>query len=150
VEAKSSGWQSRTMTTRNSKEINRPSLSFPRKLRDRQTPEFAPNITAGYRQIQQHLGLRQGGVRAFFAPPKRYAGHKLTAEVSQQAQGLLNEGLESTKLSGQLSAEVGSGGLLEGSRRMPSSPVLEDSPGVLKVEQTLAPPIGSRIEPRRV
>ena len=37
---------------------------------------------------------RRGGVRAFFAAPKRRAGHKLTAEVSEQAQRLLNEGLE--------------------------------------------------------
>jgi hypothetical protein len=36
---------------------------------------------------------RQGGVRAFFAPPKRRGGHKLTAEVCQKAQMLLDKGL---------------------------------------------------------
>ena len=45
--------------------------------------------------VKRYVKLyRQGGVRAFFAPPKRRVGHKLTAEVCQQAQMLLNEGLE--------------------------------------------------------
>jgi transposase-like protein len=45
--------------------------------------------------VKRYVKLyRQGGVRAFFAPPKRRAGNKLTAEVCQQAQRLLNEGLE--------------------------------------------------------
>jgi len=45
--------------------------------------------------VKRYVKLyRQGGVHAFFAPPKRRAGHKLTAEVCQQAQMLLNEGLE--------------------------------------------------------
>jgi len=45
--------------------------------------------------VKRYVKLyRQGGVHAFFAPPKRRAGHKLTAQVCQQAQGLLHEGLE--------------------------------------------------------
>jgi Helix-turn-helix domain len=45
--------------------------------------------------VKRYVKLyRQGGVRAFFAPAKRRAGHKLTAEVCQEAQRLLHEGLE--------------------------------------------------------
>jgi transposase-like protein len=45
--------------------------------------------------VKRYVKLyRQGGVRAFFAPPKRRAGRKLNAEVRQQAQMLLNKGLE--------------------------------------------------------
>jgi hypothetical protein len=41
--------------------------------------------------VKRYVGLyREGGVRAFFVPPKRRAGHKLTAEVCQQAQMLLD------------------------------------------------------------
>ena len=45
--------------------------------------------------VKRYVKLyRQGGVHAFFASPKRRAVDKLTAQVCQQAQGLLNEGLE--------------------------------------------------------
>ena len=45
--------------------------------------------------VKRYVKLyRQGGVRAFFAPRKRRVGRKLTAEVCQQAQMLLNKGLE--------------------------------------------------------
>ena len=45
--------------------------------------------------VKRYVKLyRRGGVRAFFTPPKRRAGHKLTTEASEQAQRLLNEGLE--------------------------------------------------------
>ena len=44
--------------------------------------------------VKRYVKLyRQGGVHAFFAPQKRRTGHKLTAEVRQQAQMLLNKGL---------------------------------------------------------
>jgi len=43
--------------------------------------------------VKRYVKLyRLGGVRAFFALPKRRAGHKLTAQVCQQAQMLPNEG----------------------------------------------------------
>ena len=43
--------------------------------------------------VKRYVKLyRLGGVRAFFALPKRRGGHKLTAQVCQQAQMLLNEG----------------------------------------------------------
>ena len=45
--------------------------------------------------VKRYVKLyRHGGVRAFFVAPKRRDGRKLTAEVSQQAQMLLNKGLE--------------------------------------------------------
>jgi transposase len=45
--------------------------------------------------VKRYVKLyRQKGVRGFFAPPKRRAGPKLTPEVIEQAQALLNEGLE--------------------------------------------------------
>jgi transposase-like protein len=45
--------------------------------------------------VKRYVKLyRHGGVRAFFVAPKRRAARKLTAEVSQQAQMLLNKGLE--------------------------------------------------------
>jgi transposase-like protein len=45
--------------------------------------------------IKRYVKLyRQGGVHAFFAPSKGRAGRKLTAQVRQQAQMLLNKGLE--------------------------------------------------------
>jgi hypothetical protein len=45
--------------------------------------------------VKRYVGLyREGGVRAFFVPPKRRAGHKLTTEVCQQAQMLLDKGLK--------------------------------------------------------
>jgi hypothetical protein len=45
--------------------------------------------------VKRYVGLyRKGGVLAFFVPPKRRAGHKLTAEVCQQAQMLLDKGLK--------------------------------------------------------
>jgi DNA invertase Pin-like site-specific DNA recombinase len=45
--------------------------------------------------VKRYVKLyRQGGVRAFFAPSKGRAGRKLTAQVRQQAQMLLNKGLE--------------------------------------------------------
>jgi transposase-like protein len=44
--------------------------------------------------VKRYVKLyRQGGVHAFFAPQKRRTGHKLTAEVRQHAQTLLNKGL---------------------------------------------------------
>jgi transposase-like protein len=44
--------------------------------------------------VKRYVKLyRQGGVHAFFAPQKRRTGHRLTAEVRQHAQTLLNKGL---------------------------------------------------------
>jgi len=49
--------------------------------------------------VKRYVKLyRQGGVHAFFAPLKRRTGHKLTAEVRQQAQTLLNKGLAVPKV----------------------------------------------------
>jgi transposase-like protein len=49
--------------------------------------------------VKRYVKLyRQGGVHAFFAPQKRRTGHKLTAEVRQQAQTLLNKGLAVPKV----------------------------------------------------
>lgn len=44
--------------------------------------------------VKRYVKLyRHHGVRAFFVPPPRRGGHKLTPAVCAQAQGLLNEGL---------------------------------------------------------
>jgi Helix-turn-helix domain len=63
------------------------------------------NGTATQAQIARAFGVplvtvkryvkryRHHGVRAFFVPPKRRGGHKLTPAVCAQAQGLLNDGL---------------------------------------------------------
>jgi hypothetical protein len=44
--------------------------------------------------VKRYVKLyRQGGVHAYFTPEKRRTGHKLSAEVRQHAQTLLNKGL---------------------------------------------------------
>ena len=45
---------------------------------------------------------REGGAAAFFAPAKKRSAGKLTAEVSQQAQGLLDQGLTVPEVGRQL------------------------------------------------
>ena len=74
------------------------------------TSQLAINGDATQAQISRSFGVplvtvkryvklyRQGGVHAFFAPQKRRTGHKLTAEVRQQAQMLLNKGLAVPKV----------------------------------------------------
>jgi hypothetical protein len=44
--------------------------------------------------VKRYVKLyRQGGVHAYFAPEKRRTGQKLSAEVRQHGQTLLNKGL---------------------------------------------------------
>jgi transposase-like protein len=45
--------------------------------------------------VKRYVRLyREGGASAFFVPAKKRSARKLTAEVSQQAQELLDQGLE--------------------------------------------------------
>ena len=52
---------------------------------------FGVPLVTGKRYVRLY---RRGGVRVFFAPPKRRGGHRLTAEVCQRAQILLDKGLQ--------------------------------------------------------
>jgi hypothetical protein len=45
---------------------------------------------------------RQGGAQAFFQPPPKRQGHRLTPERLAQAQGLLDEGQSVPQISAQL------------------------------------------------
>ena len=53
--------------------------------------------------VKRYVKLcRQGGSAAFFAPAKKRSASKLTAEVCQQAQGLLDQGMEVPEVGRQL------------------------------------------------
>jgi hypothetical protein len=45
---------------------------------------------------------REGGEAAFFAPAKMRSASKLTAQVCQEVQGLLDQGLELSEVGRQL------------------------------------------------
>jgi transposase-like protein len=53
--------------------------------------------------VKRYVKLyREGGAAAFFAPAKKRSASKLTAEVCQQAQGLLDQGLTVPEVGRQL------------------------------------------------
>jgi transposase-like protein len=53
--------------------------------------------------VKRYVKLyREEGAAAFFAPAKKRSASKLTAEVCQQAQGLLDQGLEVPEVGRQL------------------------------------------------
>ena len=53
--------------------------------------------------VKRYVKLyREGGEAAFFVPAKKRSASKLTAQVSQEAQGLLDEGLEVPEVGRQL------------------------------------------------
>ena len=53
--------------------------------------------------VKRYVKLyREGGAAAFFVPAKKRSASKLTPEVCQQAQGLLNQGLEVPEVGRQL------------------------------------------------
>src|SRR5262245_47552058 len=53
--------------------------------------------------VKRYVKLyREGGAAAFFAPAKKRSASKLTAEVCQQAQGLLDQGLAVPEVGRQL------------------------------------------------
>jgi transposase-like protein len=53
--------------------------------------------------VKRYVKLyREGGEAAFFAPAKKRSASKLTAQVCQEAQGLLDQGLEVPEVGRQL------------------------------------------------
>jgi transposase-like protein len=53
--------------------------------------------------VKRYVKLyREAGAAAFFAPAKKRSASKLTAQVSQQAQELLDQGLEVPEVGRQL------------------------------------------------
>ena len=53
--------------------------------------------------VKRYVKLcREGGSAAFFVPAKKRSASKLTAEVCQEAQGLLDQGMEVPEVGRQL------------------------------------------------
>jgi hypothetical protein len=78
------------------------------------TTQMVMNGSATQAQIARAFGVplvtvkryvklgRAGGSKAFFVPAKKRSASKLTAEVCQEAQGLLDQGLEVPEVGRQL------------------------------------------------
>jgi len=78
------------------------------------TSQLTVNGNASQSQIAEAFGVplvtvkryvkrfRQGGARAFFAPPPRRGGSRLTCEILPQAQALLDQGMTVPEVAGQL------------------------------------------------
>ena len=79
--------------------------------------------------VKRYVKLyREGGAAAFFAPAQKRSASKLTAEICQQAQGLLDQGLEVPEvgrqlgiLSNTLHKAIRSGRLRPGKKRIHTS-----------------------------
>lgn len=61
---------------------------------------IARTFSVPLRSVKRHLNrFRDDGAKAFFTPPVKREGQKLSAERLKQVQGMLNQGLEVPQIS---------------------------------------------------